>query len=416
MKDFNWAAFVSLRASARLNFVIAFVSIMGASAQVCAAPQWAEFRGDTRRTGRASIHLVYNPTAQVVYRTGSGCSASPVIGQSGVVYYGAYDRCFYGINPDGTPAWPRYVTSDLIITSAAIAADGSIYFGTSGGAVHALYPDGTPKWQTPFRAGNQSISGAITVGANGSICFASDNGRVYSLDPATGQERWSYYIGGALKYGVTSSPDGSVFYVPSTNGYLYALNADGTLKWKSNKPVYAANTCAVGDNGIIYVGGTDYNMYALSPVDGSQVWARRVYGKITTPAAIGWDGSIYFGSADLNFYALNPDGNIRWTYWVRDTVYSAPIVDREGKVIFGTPSGSVLALNASNGNTLWTRTIGAGIYSSPAAALDGSIYILDNAGVLSRLSGPVSPEPSSLAVLGGGIFLATVFAIRRSRR
>lgn len=415
MKDFNWAAFTSARAFARLSCMIVFALVVGASVQVCAAPQWAEFRGDARRTGRANVHLVYNPTVQVVYRTGSGCSASPVIGQSGVVYYGAYDRCFYGIAPDGTLAWPRYATSDLIITSAAIAADGSVYFGTAGGAVHALYPDGASKWQAPFRAGNQAISGAITVGANGSVCFASDNGRVYSLDPTTGQARWSYYVGGALKYGVTSSPDGSVLYVPSTDGYLYALNNDGTLKWKSKKPVYATNACAVGDNGVIYVGGTDYNLYALNPADGSQVWARRVYGKITTSAAIGWDGSIYFGSADLNFYALDPDGNIRWTYWVRDTVYSSPIIDLEGKVIFGTPSGNVFALNASNGAALWTRTIGAGIYSSPAAVLDGSIYILDSAGVLSRLSGPVSPEPSSLVVLGGGIFFAVAFVVRKSR-
>lgn len=361
------------------------------------------------------MHLTYDPAVSVLYRTGSGCMASPVVGENGTVYYGAFDRYLYGVY-EGALAWPRVSTGDMIAATAAVGLDGSVYYGTSGGALYALRPDGTAKWPAPFRVGVQAISGALMIAADGSICFSTDSGYVYSVDSNTGAMKWSYSTGGRLTYGLSSSLDGSVLYAPCSDGYVYAINSGGTLKWRSKAPVYASNTCAVGDDGTVYVGGTDCNLYALNPADGSQKWARRVYGKVTTPATVGSDGSIFFGSADLNLYALKPDGSIRWSYWLKETLYSAPIIDPQGTLVFGTTSGKVMAFDSSNGSVSWQRALGTGVYSSPAAGRDGSIYVLDGSGNLHRLSGPVAPEPSSLAALGGGLVLAALGARRRGRR
>ena len=45
---------------------------------------------------------------------------------------------------------------------------------------------------------------------------------------------WQYYIGASITEGVAESEDGSTLYVPASDGRLYALNSNGTLKWKSN--------------------------------------------------------------------------------------------------------------------------------------------------------------------------------------
>jgi outer membrane protein assembly factor BamB len=394
---------------------LALLAVMITVSNASSAPQWAMFRGDAQRTGRANTYCTYDPTVELVFRTGSGCSASPVVAEDATTYYGAYDRCFYGIGAGGSLAWPRFATSDIIVSSSAIGADGSVYFGTTGGALYALNPDGTAKWPAPFRPGSQAISGAIAVLRDGSVCYSSDSGYVYSVNPATGQLRWSRYVGGQLKHGVSSSPNGSVVYTTSSDGYLYAINADGSLRWKSALAVNASNTCAVGDDGTIFVGGTDCNLYAINP-NGSRKWARRVYGKITTAAAVARDGSVYFGSADLNFYAVNPDGTVKWVYWARETIYSAPVIDAEGTLIFGTTGGNLRAFNSTNGAPVWTRALGAGIYSSPAVGRDGSIYVLDSAGALYRLSGPANPEPSALAVIVAGMMCVSATALRRRAR
>ncbi len=390
--------------------MLALAALLGLASHTLAA-QWPTYHGDNQRTGRVSFHLTHEPIATVVFRTGSGCSASPVIGPADTIYYGAYDRGFYTVWPGGSVRFP---TTDMIVATSAIADDGSVYFGTSGGALYALNGDGTAKWSSPLRVGLSSLSGSVLIGDNGLIYFTSDAGYVYCADAATGSLKWSVYAGGQLRYGLAASPDGSVLYAPSSDGYVYAVNTNGTLKWKSKNAVSPSNAPAVGDDGTIYVGGTDRNLYALKP-DGTQKWARQVYAKVTTTATIGFDGTIYFGSADLNLYALRPDGSIKWTYWVRETVYSAPIIDSAGQLIFGTPSGNVMAFNAATGALSWTRALGTGIYSSPAASWDGSIYVLDGAGTLSRLSGPVSPEPSSLAALAAGIAFAAGVAIRKRR-
>lgn len=141
-----------------------------------------------------------------------------------------------GRSPDyGGPASPQLLWSQRLNAWAfppVVGADGTIYVSTwNGGKVYAFGADGTLKWQQQL--GTQS-EGPPTL-ANGTLylgVYDSASGRryLYALNSLDGSVKWSIKYAGS--YSPAVSPDGTI-YAPSTEGYLQALNPDGTVKWTS---------------------------------------------------------------------------------------------------------------------------------------------------------------------------------------
>jgi hypothetical protein len=52
-------------------------------------------------------------------------------------------------------------------------------------------------------------------------------------------------------------------YFGSDDGYVYALNPDGSLKWRYLTGNAVKSSPAIADNGVMYVGSSDYSLYAL---------------------------------------------------------------------------------------------------------------------------------------------------------
>ena len=402
------------RSAARGAPLIAtLLALMCIGSQVKGAAQCPMFRYDSQHTGRTDYAVTYNPKLAWTYTTGINASASPVAGQDGTVYYGALNKNFYAIDPEGSMTW-QYSAGGMIPGSAAIAADGSIYFGASTGKFYALNSDGSAKWSSPFNYGSQGSCTSTMIGRDGTIYFGADDNYVYALNP-DGTLKWSYNAGDKVKFGISESMDGSVIYATTEDGSVHAINSNGTSKWKSQS--FSSNTIsAIGNDGTIYVGGLDGALYALNESNGSQKWVYRAQAKITSAIGIGLDGSLYFGSDDRSLYALDSNGILKWAFRSNAGVYSAPTIDRHGKILFGTFTGDLIALS-SGGSLEWIREVGTStIYTSPMVASDGSIYVLDSSGLLSKFEGPVlaSPEPSSLVALASGI-IAAVGATRRNR-
>ena len=85
------------------------------------------------------------------------------------------------------------------------------------------------------------------------------------------------------------------------------------VKWKFptgdrivSSPVY--------QDGVIYFGGDDGNVYAVDAADGRQLWKRRTGGPVpSTPAIAG--NIVYVGSYDGKFYALDAKtGQTQWKF------------------------------------------------------------------------------------------------------
>jgi len=74
--------------------------------------------------------------------------------------------------------------------------------------------------------------------------------------------KWRFETGREI---ISSSPavgkDGTI-YIGSWDIYLYAVNPDGTLKWKLNTPASISSSPVIGADGTVYVGTSRY-LYAI---------------------------------------------------------------------------------------------------------------------------------------------------------
>jgi outer membrane protein assembly factor BamB len=148
---------------------------------------------------------------------------------------------------------------------------------------------------------------------------------------------------------------------------------------------------AVFEDGVIYFGGDDGNVYAVDAADGHQRWKRRTGGPVAaTPAIAG--GTLYVGSYDGKFYALDTRTGIpRWKFATGgerrfeakglhgmqpktqtiadpfDVYLSSPVLG-EGAVYFGSGDGNVYALDAMSGDLKWKFQTGDIVHASPAYA------------------------------------------------
>ena len=136
------------------------------------------------------------------------------------------------------------------------------------------------------------------------------------------------------------------------------------------------STPAVDDNGIIYFGAHDYNIYAVYP-NGTEKWRYQTGSAITSSPAIGDDGTIYIGSQDHYLYALYPNGTLRWRFKTGDWVSGSPSIGDDGSIYIGSYDDSLYALY-QNGTLKWKVGTGHGIGGAPAIGNDGVIYAATN--------------------------------------
>lgn len=100
-------------------------------------------------------------------------------------------------------------------------------------------------------------------------------------------------------------------YVANNSGKLYALTADGVVRWSATLPAPAVGAPALGPDGAIYVVDHERGLSALER-NGSLRW--RFVGQGRRPSSgpiVGSDGVIYYSIVD-RIQAVNPDGRERW--------------------------------------------------------------------------------------------------------
>jgi len=186
------------------------------------------------------------------------------------------------------------------------------------------------------------INSSPAIGPDGTVYVGSDDGYLYAINP-DGTEKWSFETGDS----VTSSPaigaDGTV-YVGSNDGFLYAINPDGTKKWSVETGDYVTSSPAIGADGTIYVGSNDGFLYAINP-DGTKKWSyEETGGPVTSSPAIGAGGTVYVGSYDGYLYAINSDGSYKWSFGYEDPIYSSPAIGADGTIYVGDNYGYLYAI------------------------------------------------------------------------
>jgi len=363
--------------------------------------------------------------------------------------------------PETRIRWTVKAAAAIYYGSPALSADEmTVYVGTSNAFfgsmqnTHALQAfavsDGSAQWS--YALGTSEVRSTPAVGADGSITFVADERTaggalvrsvVYRLS-ASGGFLWSYALGLApsrVDIGFSApavAPDGTTYIASDA---LYALRADGTLKWKSlglaaedlrgspvigsdgtvyfvahNVPLTALHpdsgrviwslplgvndhtlaSPAIGSDGTLYVATNPGILYAVSSA-GTLLWTfnAALAGYACTfrsSPAVASDGTIYFGSNAGNpappLFALRSDGTVRWIFEPSDLpsdvppdhfdIYSSPGIGSDSAIYFGQEFGRVYSVDGATGAFKWTVNTKTGItWSSPVITAAGILLITD---------------------------------------
>lgn len=250
--------------------------------------------------------------------------SAPAIGPDGTIYVSG--EKLYAINLDGTCRWSVLHSPDgygeALRNSPVVGDDGRVYFAFHNIPLTALNPDnGSIIWQCNLGVNDHCFASPV-IGSDGIIYVATQPGLLYAVSHE-GQLLWTFNLASAGFFGTfRSSPaigrDGSLYFGinnGSPSSAFFALNPDGTLKWKfepadlpddvpsTHFDIYSSP--ALGSDSIVYFGQEFGRVYALKILDGSMVAMAETKSGITwSSPVIDSKGVLYISDISGTLYAL----------------------------------------------------------------------------------------------------------------
>ncbi|MEL7118376.1 MAG: PQQ-binding-like beta-propeller repeat protein [Bacteroidota bacterium] len=200
-------------------------------------------------------------------------------------------------------------------------------------------------------------------------------------------ELWAEQVGTAtISPSAPAIGDDGTLYFGSQDFNVYAVDpTNGSIKWSYATGARVRSRAAIADDGTIYVTAQDNKLYALNS-NGSLKWSYETGASIFNASpAVGADGTIYFGSDDAKLYAMNADGTEKWSFETGARVRVDAAIGSDGTIYVGSDDAKLYALN-TDGTEKWSYTAGAPIKASPCMDADGTIYFGDDGGIFYALN------------------------------
>ena len=226
---------------------------------------------------------------------------------------------------------------------------------------------------------DSSMDVSPAIGDDGTIYVGGAYGEtrryLFAINP-DGSFKWKYKTDGLIMNCCPSIAEDGTIYITSMDDCLYAFTPNGTRKWKFDSGLSIFSSTAIGSDGTIYFGtmagvGPVGKIFAVNP-DGTEKWQYSTSYHILSDPAIGEDGTIYIGSGDEYLYAMNPNGTLKWKYKTADDVRGPPSIADDGTIYIN--SRYIYALYP-NGTLRWkTEPWWYGSQSNPSIDSDGTIY------------------------------------------
>jgi outer membrane protein assembly factor BamB len=214
----------------------------------------------------------------------------------------------------------------------------------------------------------------------------------------TNHVAWSYNLASSVSDNASPvvGADGTI-YMPTTKS-LFALNPNGTLKWKkwgtSFDDLTALTAPAIGPSGRIYVvrhippsepNWPGSALTALRPADGSVAWSYPIYHTTYGSPTIGPNETIFVAGGRSTsdhsgtLYAIKSDGTLKWSWpptgpgssaWIE----TSPIV--KGTDVYVVHNSFGLVKLNSAGVFQWNALAGTCCWNQPTAAPSGAAIYL----------------------------------------
>lgn len=165
-------------------------------------------------------------TSDAVQQKGTTFSYTPVLDKDGNIYIASCDGKLSAIDQNGDTKW--YIQlADKINFGIIISPDDTLYF-SSEETLYAISSNGVLKWI--FNAEN-TIDPPSVLGNQGNIYIVTKKDDfLYAISPS-GSMHWKVHINGDISSPPSVTADGSI-YITTQDNMLYAINADGLLRWR----------------------------------------------------------------------------------------------------------------------------------------------------------------------------------------
>lgn len=328
----------------------------------------------------------------ILFTADGGSTGAPAIGADGTIYSVGMDGNIRAIDPGtGQLRWTTTVSSGggrsgYYQIGGVVLDEQRIYVGGTDGAVHAYDYLGNHVWATAVGPDLEYATVTLGQGALAGAVIAVGGNLVQALN-ADGSVRWVYAMAGAI---YSSSPaswvDGTLYITTWADGALYALNPDGTLKWRRDNGGGAVTSPAIGADGTIYTGNhgpADGYFRAFRP-DGTELW-RTAVGNFHGGAALSADGTIYVGN-DYTLVAIRADGSVKWQASTgagpEPWVAAGQLVGDDGNIYVPVDGNLSLAvMEPTQGRIVCQLPLG-GWSSPPTLARNGVMFVGTSAGKL----------------------------------
>lgn len=299
--------------------------------------------------------------------------------------------CQYGTRPAPaalSEARPQPVTpASALAAQTAVAAVAAAASRDGGTPLAASGPDG---------GAAPPVASVPAVKLGGPVPMArldpQRTGRsAYLIPMQAPREVWSFQAQGAIVAAPTVATDGTVLFT-SHDRHVYALGADGTLRWKYRTGDFVWSSAALASGDLVLLGSDDDQLHAVKLADGEKAWAvrpggcRRATGRGPEASrcdiedvTLGPDGTFFIGGDGV--YAIQPSGTVRWRFVPEPDQQrkrhcgSAPTLGRDGAV-YAVCSDQLYALNP-DGSKRWQLEAPGEFDSAPAVGADGTLYVGD---------------------------------------
>jgi serine/threonine protein kinase len=169
----------------------------------------------------------------------------------------------------------------------------------------------------------------------------------------------------------TPTVDNGVLYIGAYDNNLYALNATkGEFLWKFATKGGIVTKPFVAEN-ILFFGSEDNKLYVVTAKTGKQVWDFSTEGPIRCSPKIA-EGHVFFGSDDGEFYAVNiTTFQKSWSIKTEGAVRSSPYLSKD-LIYFGCEANEFICSDY-RGSVKWRYLTKRPVTSSPVIA-DGIVY------------------------------------------
>lgn len=267
------------------------------------------------------------------------------------------------------------------VEAPAVAINDRLFIGSNNGHLYSInLNDGSIVWS--FATKSEVVSEPLLE--DGILYFISATGSVFSLDAATGRQRWTYNRQDTvnlmtIRGGSKPSLSQGILYIGFSDGSLVALNAQtGTQQWEillnRNAKFRDIDASPLIDDNYIYINSYDDSLYCLSKKKGEIIWSSK-YGGFGTPALLG--EYIINTSSKGDLVSLKKkDGSLVWKQTTKNGIFTDPALIK-GLVVVGESQGKLLLIDSLTGQIKDGFEPGRGILSKPTVDLErNKVYFI----------------------------------------